>query len=507
MRVPSSPRPQLPFGRAQVTALLLAVWTAGAPATPTAGPGRTPTPRTAEILRMTSTETAPGARIDLELSAPFDWHRNPDAEEAVVLELLNVRPGYGVVSRVFAGGLVESLRFASSGVPSRPVTRFVVTTRAPVDARIAADGRHLRIELVPRGTEFLAPSTPAPPTVLPGPAAPTRSAPPTPAPVPIVVGRAPDPVPPPPAPISPAELTPIALAGSREVAAAPDLPAVPEPSADAPPSFTLRPASPPPTPAPRTIAELPPSDPAPPRPTPQPLPVESSRAPLAPAGYRLSPAPPPPAPAVIEPLPDESGSRAPTRIEPPPLPSAPERTPDGPPRFLLASGAPPAVPTSRPIEALPRERTAPTQAPPPLAPPRASEPTRDAEARVRFATPMPEPVTPLPPVDGAVRLLAVEHLGEGVLRFVADGPLAWTGFRLTAPERFVIDLAGTVNATPLGTLTLEVGELLGLRISQYRETPTPVTRVIFDLRSAAVPEIERVANGLFVRLVRPARTP
>lgn len=105
-----------------------------------------------------------------------------------------------------------------------------------------------------------------------------------------------------------------------------------------------------------------------------------------------------------------------------------------------------------------------------------------------------------PPQDPAGReLVSIEHPEPGLVRVVGDGEFAYATFKLSAPDRFVIDLEGVVSRAPRTLLKIDEGVVLRVRVSQFRSLPNPVARVIFDLSSPAIPTIERNAGGLLVR--------
>ena len=111
-------------------------------------------PAVAEIERLDVYGAAPGARIDIGSDVALAWTTYRDTDGNLVVELPNARPGAGVVNRLFAEGLVSSIRVASAGVPSRPLTRLVIATRQSTEHRLDARGTALRIEMVPTGAAF-----------------------------------------------------------------------------------------------------------------------------------------------------------------------------------------------------------------------------------------------------------------------------------------------------------------------------------------------------------------
>jgi type IV pilus assembly protein PilQ len=129
-----------------------------------------------------------------------------------------------------------------------------------------------------------------------------------------------------------------------------------------------------------------------------------------------------------------------------------------------------------------------------------------AEAAVSAAASAPRPLgTPDQPVSGpapsgqaATRLQNVAVQNDTV-EIAGDGEFAYTTFQLENPDRFVIDLQGVVNAggapaTPVGGAYVD-----RVRVAQFKPAPEAVSRVVFDLRRAAEPTIDRGPRSLRVR--------
>ena len=99
------------------------------------------------------------------------------------------------------------------------------------------------------------------------------------------------------------------------------------------------------------------------------------------------------------------------------------------------------------------------------------------------------------------RLLAMTLSSRGeetLLEVSVDGDFRYLTSRLTAPERFVIDLLDVVKANPRSMVALGDGPIERVRIGQYQQAPTPISRLVFDLRRAASPVIEQDETGLIV---------
>jgi len=113
-----------------------------------------PASRVAEIESLEVGALGTGARIDIESNASLVWTTYRDAEGNLVVELPNARPGYGIVNRLYSEGIVAGVKVASAGVPSRPLTRLVISMRDSAEHRLDSSGNRLTIDLVPVGAEF-----------------------------------------------------------------------------------------------------------------------------------------------------------------------------------------------------------------------------------------------------------------------------------------------------------------------------------------------------------------
>ncbi len=85
-----------------------------------------------------------------------------------------------------------------------------------------------------------------------------------------------------------------------------------------------------------------------------------------------------------------------------------------------------------------------------------------------------------------------------------DGDFSYSTSRLSAPERFVIDLIGVVKVSPRAEVELAAGPVERVRIAQFQTVPEPITRIVFDLQSMAQelgdpsPAVERTDLGLTI---------
>ena len=116
-----------------------------------------------------------------------------------------------------------------------------------------------------------------------------------------------------------------------------------------------------------------------------------------------------------------------------------------------------------------------------------------------------------PPPTGVVatRLIEVAVLPAGrgtAVRIAGDGEFRYSTFALGDPYRFVLDLAGVVDDARRSTVAVDSADVERVRVAQFKPAPNPVSRVVFDLRAAAVPQVERGADGLTVRFGPPAES-
>ena len=123
------------------------------------------------------------------------------------------------------------------------------------------------------------------------------------------------------------------------------------------------------------------------------------------------------------------------------------------------------------------------------------------------SAPPPADVAPVPVKHAAAgmpatRLAAVSlkpGTGGTMVTLAGDGSFAYETFRLENPPRFVIDLPGVVNGAGKKVQDAHSAALTRVRVSQFRGGPDPVTRVVFDLASAAdEPSIAPAPSGLRV---------
>lgn len=163
------------------------------------------------------------------------------------------------------------------------------------------------------------------------------------------------------------------------------------------------------------------------------------------------------------------------------------------------------------VEPLPAETVLAAQVPAPEPPAPAVAETAAPTAPARpaaFGTPEAPLAGPPPAGPLATRLAAVEVVPDpaaSLVRIVGDGEFAFSTFRLSGPDRLVIDLAGVFNGSRQSALPVGDPLVERVRVSQFRTAPEPVSRVVVDLRADVSASIERAAGGLLVRMV-PAGT-
>ncbi len=109
---------------------------------------------------------------------------------------------------------------------------------------------------------------------------------------------------------------------------------------------------------------------------------------------------------------------------------------------------------------------------------------------------------PVPGAEGvASRLVGVTsdvHGGTAQVELVGDGVFQWAAFQLADPARFVLDLTGVVKSVEQASVAVDHDVLSHVRVGQYRAYPDPVSRIVFDLETPALPRIESTADGLRV---------
>jgi type IV pilus assembly protein PilQ len=142
------------------------------------------------------------------------------------------------------------------------------------------------------------------------------------------------------------------------------------------------------------------------------------------------------------------------------------------------------------------EPTRPVSAAPPSA--GATEP---ADLQVAVAGTPDAPVESEPAGgSAATRLDGIELVDADVpaIRIRGNGEFEYSSFVLENPDRFVLDLKGVVNHSSRSAVEVGAGAVDRVRLAQFRSEPDPVSRVVIDLRSRAVPTIARSERGLLL---------
>ncbi len=98
-------------------------------------------------------------------------------------------------------------------------------------------------------------------------------------------------------------------------------------------------------------------------------------------------------------------------------------------------------------------------------------------------------------------LLAVEPVAgaDGVtIRLEGDGAFAPHAFRLSGPERLVVDLPGVVCRAERRVLPVHAAGVRRVRVAQFRAVPEPVTRLVVDLEEPAAYDVDATPGGAVV---------
>ncbi len=153
-------------------------------------------------------------------------------------------------------------------------------------------------------------------------------------------------------------------------------------------------------------------------------------------------------------------------------------------------------------EPVPVEEPVADDQPPAMAPPAEVAQPRRAAAGPQMHGTAEEPLRgPAPTGVAASQLYSVDVRGSGddvVIEVAGDGQFDYSTFLLENPARFVIDLTGVVNNSPMSVVPVSSGAVEQIRVGQFKPRPTPVSRVVFDLSRNAAPAIDRSADGLTV---------
>ena len=124
--------------------------------------------------------------------------------------------------------------------------------------------------------------------------------------------------------------------------------------------------------------------------------------------------------------------------------------------------------------------------------------------------PAPEPAVTAEPIalGKAKTLKKIETSGSGAsmeVQLAADGELAYKTFKLANPARIVIDLNGVSDKLAKNVIPVAGGVVKKIRVSQFKASPDPVTRVVLDLDAPADYHIVKVGDRLQVSFGEAAK--
>lgn len=108
------------------------------------------------------------------------------------------------------------------------------------------------------------------------------------------------------------------------------------------------------------------------------------------------------------------------------------------------------------------------------------------------------------PASAASRITGIT-VGASGARIALDAPASYRAFRLSAPERYVVDLRDTALALPERAWP-GAGAVAGVRAAPSSELPG-ATRVVFDLSSPLDSGTREAAGGLLVEFSEPRPAP
>jgi type IV pilus assembly protein PilQ len=131
------------------------------------------------------------------------------------------------------------------------------------------------------------------------------------------------------------------------------------------------------------------------------------------------------------------------------------------------------------------------------------------EERLRVPAPVPAPAPAEPAVEAspAASLLGVDPVAaEGQARILlrGDGRFHYQAFTLESPDRLVLDLVGVRNHIGNLRLPVDAAPVRRARVSQFKDEPQEVSRVVLDLTEPATYRVIEGANSLEVILAPAA---
>ena len=158
------------------------------------------------------------------------------------------------------------------------------------------------------------------------------------------------------------------------------------------------------------------------------------------------------------------------------------------------ASTPPAAPAPK-MAATP----APTTKAAPAATPVAAKPTPVKATAAAKPSSSAKPSSAIAPVS--IRDIAVTR-GQAGMEVEIHGVTSAKAFKLTGPDRIVLDFPNAVPAVPNRNIPVNSAELKAIRVGQFQNDP-PVTRVVLDMASPAEYELVSGTNSLTVKF-RPA---
>jgi type IV pilus secretin PilQ/predicted competence protein len=156
------------------------------------------------------------------------------------------------------------------------------------------------------------------------------------------------------------------------------------------------------------------------------------------------------------------------------------------------------VPTAASTQEVARTEPVVAEQPLPLDEPVAPAVSARAAAAPAAGTPDQPHQGPAPGGTPAARLASVSVSADDpdTVTIVGDGEFSYATFRLENPERFVVDLYGVLNASARPVVMSAGAVVDRVRVAQFKPVPEPISRVVFDLKSAATPRIASGPSGL-----------
>jgi type IV pilus assembly protein PilQ len=136
-------------------------------------------------------------------------------------------------------------------------------------------------------------------------------------------------------------------------------------------------------------------------------------------------------------------------------------------------------------------------------PPHADPAPAAAEPEVK-SEPVTQPgeanvITESLPANKATTLKKIETNGAGaamLVRLATDGDVAYNAFKLEKPSRIVIDLTGINDKLPKNIINVSDSVVKRIRVSQFKNAPDAVTRVVLDVDEKASYHVTKSGDAL-----------